>query len=125
MSLTSSNPTNNQYLRGDIWYVKLDPTTGNEIKKTRPAVIISSDGIQDLLVKLIVPIRGWKASDENTYWCVPLEHSIRNGLAKKSTADVAQTRCISVERLDSKIGTVSLEQIEDIVSALAAIIDYA
>lgn len=125
MSLTSNNPTENQYLRGDIWVVKLDPTIGSEIRKLRPAVIISSDGIQDLLVKLIVPIRGWKPSDEKTYWCVPLEQSIRNGLVKKSTADVSQTRCVSVERLDTKIGVVSLEQIEDIVSALAAITDYA
>ena len=29
--------------RGDIWLVNLDPTVGAEIKKTRPAVVISND----------------------------------------------------------------------------------
>ena len=29
--------------RGEVWLVNLDPTIGAEIKKTRPAVIISSD----------------------------------------------------------------------------------
>jgi mRNA-degrading endonuclease toxin of MazEF toxin-antitoxin module len=28
--------------RGDIWLVNLDPTIGAEIKKTRPAVVITS-----------------------------------------------------------------------------------
>jgi len=30
-------------LRGDIWLINLDPTVGAEIKKIRPAVIISND----------------------------------------------------------------------------------
>ena len=29
--------------RGDIYWVKLDPTIGSEIKKTRPCLIISPD----------------------------------------------------------------------------------
>ena len=29
--------------RGDIFWVKFDPTEGSEIKKTRPAVVISND----------------------------------------------------------------------------------
>lgn len=30
-------------LRGQVWLVNLDPTVGAEIKKKRPAVIISND----------------------------------------------------------------------------------
>jgi len=29
--------------RFDVWLVNLDPTVGNEIRKTRPALIISPD----------------------------------------------------------------------------------
>lgn len=29
--------------RGDVYWVALDPTLGTEIKKTRPAVIVSND----------------------------------------------------------------------------------
>jgi mRNA interferase MazF len=42
--------------RGEIWLVSLDPTTGAEIRKTRPAVIVSDDAIGILPLKVIVPI---------------------------------------------------------------------
>ncbi|ACB53253.1 putative PemK-like protein [Crocosphaera subtropica ATCC 51142] len=29
--------------RGEIWLVNFDPTLGSEIRKTRPAIVISSD----------------------------------------------------------------------------------
>lgn len=31
--------------RGEIWWINLDPTVGAEIKKKRPAVIVSQDAI--------------------------------------------------------------------------------
>jgi len=39
--VTSGKPAK----RGEIWLINLDPTIGAEIKKTRPAVVISSDGL--------------------------------------------------------------------------------
>lgn len=41
--------------RGDIWLVSLDPTVGSELRKTRPAVIVSSDGVGRLPLKVVVP----------------------------------------------------------------------
>ena len=29
--------------RGEVWWVQFDPALGSEIKKTRPAIIISND----------------------------------------------------------------------------------
>src|ERR1700747_411915 len=31
--------------RGDIWWVNLDPTQGSEIRKTRPAVVMTADAL--------------------------------------------------------------------------------
>lgn len=31
--------------RGDVWWVDLDPTRGSEIRKTRPAVVLTADGL--------------------------------------------------------------------------------
>ncbi len=31
--------------RGDIWWVALDPTQGAEIRKTRPAIVITADAL--------------------------------------------------------------------------------
>ncbi|MGH8603716.1 MAG: type II toxin-antitoxin system PemK/MazF family toxin, partial [Gammaproteobacteria bacterium] len=37
--------------RGEVWLVSLDPTIGQELKKTRPAVVISSNSIGRLPLK--------------------------------------------------------------------------
>ncbi len=124
MGLTSDNSSPNESARGDIWFTELDPTEGDEIRKTRPVVIISADGIDSLGIKLVVPIREWKPSHENMYWYVTIEPTVRNGLAKKSSADVLQTRCVSINRFVEKIGAISAETIEDIVAALAALTEY-
>lgn len=37
--------------RGEIWLINLSPTVGAEIKKTRPAVIVSDNAIGILPLK--------------------------------------------------------------------------
>ena len=46
--------------QGEIWLINLDPTIGAEIKKTRPAVIVSDDAIGKLPLKIIVPITDYR-----------------------------------------------------------------
>ena len=46
--------------RGEIWRVGFDPTVGSELKKTRPAVVISSDAVGKLPVRLVAPFTGWQ-----------------------------------------------------------------
>jgi mRNA interferase MazF len=36
-------------LRGEIWLSELDPTVGSEIRKTRPCLIVSPDGMNRFL----------------------------------------------------------------------------
>ena len=40
--------------RGDVFLVSLDPTTGREIKKTRPCLIVSPDELNDHLSTFVV-----------------------------------------------------------------------
>ena len=46
--------------RGEVWLVSLDPTVGSEIRKTRPTVVVSSDSVGVLPVKIVAPITDWK-----------------------------------------------------------------
>lgn len=46
--------------KGEIWLINLDPTVGAEIRKTRPAVIVSEDAIGLLPLRVIVPLTDWK-----------------------------------------------------------------
>ena len=40
--------------RGDVFWVNLDPTIGTEIKKTRPALIVSPDDMNATLPRVII-----------------------------------------------------------------------
>jgi mRNA interferase MazF len=40
--------------RGEVHWVNLDPTVGTEIKKTRPALIVSPDDLNSVLPRVII-----------------------------------------------------------------------
>ena len=40
--------------RGEVWWVAFDPAAGSEIRKTRPAVIVSNDAANRRLARVVV-----------------------------------------------------------------------
>lgn len=58
--------------RGEIWLVNLDPTIGAEIRKTRPIVVVSSDAIGVLPIRLVAPLTEWKDYFAHNVWHVKL-----------------------------------------------------
>ena len=111
--------------RGDIWDINLDPTRGQEIQKTRPAIVISSDAVGKLRLKLIVPVTDWKVAFVDNIWHVQLRPSSTNGLTKDSAADALQTRSVSYDRFVRHRGRVTQVEMEEIIQALAAVVEFA
>jgi len=108
--------------RGEIWLVNLDPTIGSEIKKTRPAVIISSDLVGILPLKVIVPFTDWKERYKSAPWMVLVEPDQQNGLSKPSASDGLQVRSVSQERLVRRLGILSPLQVAQIVQAVVNVL---
>ncbi len=108
--------------RGEIWLVNLDPTIGSEIRKTRPAVVVSSDLVGILPVKVIVPFTGWKDRYAQAPWMVRIDPDEQNGLSKPSAADTLQIRSVSQKRLVQKLGALSSIQVATIVQAVMTIL---
>jgi len=77
--------------RGEIWRVDFNPTKGAEIQKQRPAVVISSDALGKLPLKIVAPLTGWKDTFENNLWHVKLLPTPANGLTKPSAADAPRS----------------------------------
>ena len=109
-------------LKGEIWLINLDPTIGAEIRKTRPAVIISADAIGILPLRVIVPLTDWKERFAVAPWMVAIAPGVQNGLAKPSAADAFQIRSVSQERFVQRIGTLSNDQIDQIQKAVQVVI---
>ncbi|BAZ16861.1 transcriptional modulator of MazE/toxin MazF [Calothrix sp. NIES-4071] len=59
--------------RGEIWLVQLDPTRGQEIKKTRPAVVISSNTFASIEMRIIIPIATWQEKFQNRLFMIKIQ----------------------------------------------------
>jgi len=113
-----------QVSRGEIWLVSLDPTIGAEIRKTRPVVVVSSDAIGALPIKLVAPLTEWKDYLDQNIWHVKVMPDNMNGLAKTSAVDTLQLRGVDTQRFVQKLGSVSPSVMRSIVAAIAAVIEY-
>lgn len=109
-------------LQGEVWLVKLDPTIGTEISKTRPTVIVNDDAVGILPLKVIVPITDWKDRYAVRLWMVRLEPSIESGLTKVSAVDTFQIRSVSETRLVRKLGQLSDLEMQLVSQALAIVL---
>ena len=111
--------------RGDIWRVNLDPVVGSEIKKSRPVVVISSNSVGKLPIKLIAPITGWNSSFVNSIWFVKIQPDSKNNLNKVSAVDALQLRGVDIQRfIAPKVGYLTQDILEEISTAIAAVIEY-
>jgi mRNA interferase MazF len=105
--------------RGEIWLIDFDPTVGAEIRKVRPAVVISVDTVGRLPLRMVVPITDWKPQHASYPWFVELPASPTNGLTKDSGADAFQTKSVSVARFVQRLGDVPSTQLDEIAEAIA------
>ena len=110
--------------RGEIWLVNLDPTIGAEIRKTRPVIVISSDAIGALPIKLVAPLTEWKEYLASNVWRVKIKPDSSNQLTKISSADTLQLRGVDNQRFVKKLGVVSAEIMKSITNAVAVVIEY-
>ncbi|WP_165227010.1 type II toxin-antitoxin system PemK/MazF family toxin [Aquisphaera insulae] len=105
--------------RGEIRLVDFDPAVGAEIRKIRPALVISMDTIGRLPLRLIVPITDWKPQYMNYPWFVEIPATSENGLIKDSGADAFQTKSVSGSRFVRRLGWVNEDQLEEAAAAIA------
>ena len=103
--------------RGEIWLVNFDPTIGSEIKKTRPAIILSGPPFIRLRrTVLVVPLSS--AHNQTEF---PLLVAICSS-GRPSVAVVDQIKAAARERFIRKLGTADSREMEQISEALTALL---
>ena len=89
------------FKRCNIHWVNLDPVRGSELRKTRPAVIVSLDALNQALETVVVcPL----TTQLNPEWRTRLIVYVR-GRSAEIAAD--QIRAVSKSRLGKKLGSLS------------------
>ncbi len=102
--------------RGEIWVVNLDPAVGAEIKKTRPALIVSND-INNRYAGTVTLLLVSDQGDKIYPFEVPLP-SGSSGLQKASKVKCQQVRTVDKIRLTKRIGIVSEQELRDVERAI-------
>jgi mRNA interferase MazF len=103
--------------RGDVYWVNLDPVVGTEIRRTRPAVVVSNDSCNRYGTRVVVlPITS------NVDSLYPGEAKVEvQGKPGRALGD--QIRSIDKSRLKARLGRLTADEITRVDEALAVTLD--
>ncbi len=103
--------------RGEVWWINFEPSIGGEIRKQRPAIIVSNDAANHYLNRTqVVPITS------NVDKLYPSE-AYMTFRGKKSKAMADQITTVSKKRLINSADSISKTEMEGISKAITTQLD--
>ena len=98
--------------RGEVWWVNFEPSVGGEIRKKRPAVIISNDAANKYLNRVqVIPLT---SKVEHIY---PSE-ALVGGDNQRNKAMADQLTTVSKQRLSDRMGRLTPEDMRKVEYAV-------
>lgn len=96
--------------RGEVWLAALDPTVGSELRKTRPCLVVSPDGLSHLPMVIVAPLT---TGSKPARFRVPVTFKEREGLIV-----IDQMRAVDRRRLVKRLGEVDAATLSQTLSIL-------
>ncbi len=100
-----------------MWWVRLDPTLGAEIRKTRPCLVLTTNVVnQHRRTVVVIPL----STSPHAFppILVPVTCAGRSAMAA-----VDQIRAVAKERLHQRLGSISAEQLKIVEDSLRAVLE--
>lgn len=98
-------------VRGEVHLVRLDPTLGREIRKTRPCLVVSPDELnRHLRTAIIAPMT---TGGQAYPWRVPCRFQRQSGFVA-----LDQLRTVDAERLVKRLGRLAPETLAAVLQGL-------
>jgi mRNA interferase MazF len=103
--------------RGEVWWVNFDPSTGGEVRKKRPAVIVSNNAANQFLNRVqIAPLTSSVSKLYPSKAYITIQ-------GKKAKAMADQLTTVSKKRLINQAGSVSKTELESLERAIMIQLD--
>jgi mRNA interferase MazF len=107
-------------LRGSIYWADLNPVRGHEQAGTRPVVILSQNVFNERSGTII----GMAITSQPQKAAFPLTLELSRPLnSKRAWVKISQVRTLSIDRIGSKLGEATPEEMDRLVEGLTEIID--
>ncbi len=91
--------------RGEVWRLSLDNAAHKGAAEQRLVLILSSDALAVLPLRLVVPLVAWREAFGATPWLVRVPPVLNSGLVEVMAADALQVRSVSTARLSTRLGS--------------------
>jgi mRNA interferase MazF len=103
--------------RGDIFWVDFDPSIGTEVRKKRPALVCSSNAMNEKFPRIIVaPITSNISKVYSFEYVLLVQENV------KGKVMLDQLRSMDKSRFGNKIGGVSLREMHEIDAAIKLVL---
>jgi mRNA interferase MazF len=103
--------------RGEVWWVRLDPTLGSEIAKTRPCLVLSGNVFNQLRrTVVVVPLS--TSPEASGPLLIPVKCAGRDAVVVTD-----QIRAVSKQRLDRRLGELAGEHLAAVEEGLREVLE--
>lgn len=102
--------------RGEVWRLAADSSAEKYGANQRVVIILSSDALAVLPLRVVVPLLVWRETFATAPWMVRVPPVLNSGLERVMAADALQVRSVSTVWLTEKLGSLP-DRITNQVSA--------